>query len=143
MAIALSSYVGRAAAAKPSIVSIENISAKLYDRIDAKIDVQIRHDNPSKSHYVDIVEYDFMDSVAQVKLDPQTTSPFNVIIPLGAIAGGGAVGGEEPPVKVRAHCTVDGWGDWSNPVTVPEFPIAPIAAFVALAASLIVINRKR
>ncbi len=44
--------------------------------------------------------------------------------------------------KVRAHCTVDGWSAWTSGTPIPEFPVATIVAFTALAASLFILRRK-
>ena len=116
----------------PNILQIENISQDSMGRIR----IQIRHLNPSGSHYVDVIE---VDVEGQVKSFPgpstQYNNPFTVELELGQIQG-------KPKVKARAHCTTHGWGSWSDEIQVPEFSQIHTAVLVVLAVTLLVTRRR-
>lgn len=130
--MALCGVVRVARADVPSILQVDNISQGTA----GKIKVQIRHLNPSGSHYVDVVEVDVAGQVKSFNLQPQNSNPFTVELELGQIQG-------SPNVKVRAHCNVHGWSGWSNEVQVSEFSEISVAVLVALAAAVLITRRKR
>lgn len=107
-------------------VEIENISQGSM----GKIRVEVKHENPSSSHYVDVIEVDVNGQIVQFSpcACKQTNDVFTVDVPLGEVEG-------SPNVKARGHCTVHGWGPWSNQIRIPEFAGAAMA-IAALAASL-------
>ncbi|HID17257.1 TPA: hypothetical protein EYP26_03090 [Candidatus Bathyarchaeota archaeon] len=107
-------------------VEIRNISQGSM----GKIRIEVRHENPSSSHYVDAIEIDVDGQIVQFNpcACKQNKDVFTVDVPLGGLEG-------SPSVKVRGHCTVHGWGPWSNQIQIPEFAEAAVA-LAALAASL-------
>jgi len=131
-AVALSGFVERAEANVPTVLQVENISQDSNGRIN----LQISHANPSSNHYVDLVEVDVNGQVKQFPQQPQSSDPFTVELELGQVQG-------TPNVRARAHCIIHGWSDWSNQVTVPEFPATAMAVFIALAASLFMIRNAK
>ena len=75
-------------------------------------------------------------SVQSFNLQAQNSNPFTVELDLGQIQG-------TPNVKVRAHCNMHGWSDWSSEVQVPEFSEVGVTVLAALAAALLITRRKR
>ena len=49
----------------------------------------------------------------------------------------------DPKLKVDmvAHCTIHGWGSWSNQIAVPEFSQLAATIILAFAGSLLVVRR--
>ena len=146
--IFVSTYAGIATANVPTIVSVENTSYILQSPtqgsgggdVEVFVRAQINHAGPSATHYVDWIEIDFMGETKQVTKTPQSTDAFTVEVYWGRIADWQIP--KNAPAKVRVHCTVDGWSAWSNPVPIPEFPVAAIVAFTALATSLFIVRSK-
>jgi len=116
----------------PTVLQVDNLSQGSA----GKIKVQIRHLNPSGGHYVDVVEVDVAGQVKSFNLQAQNSNPFTVELELGQIQG-------SPNVKVRAHCNLHGWSDWSSEVQVPEFSEIGATALAASAAALLITRRKR
>jgi desulfoferrodoxin (superoxide reductase-like protein) len=114
----------------PSVLQINNISQGSSGRIS----LQISHSSPTSSHYVDMVEVDVSGQVKQFSLQPQTTDPFTIELDLGQVQG-------TPNVKARAHCTLHGWGNWSNQIALPEFSGLGATILLAYAACLFVMRR--
>ncbi len=128
-----SSLVGRARADVPDINQIEDISTC---PTTCKIRVQIRHANPSDSHYIDTVKVDVDGQITQYPLEPQDTNPFTVDLNLENTR-------ENPNVTASAHCNLHGWGTWSNPIQIPEFPAPIIATIAILATSLLMFRNAK
>jgi desulfoferrodoxin (superoxide reductase-like protein) len=120
------SHAGTAVANVPTVLQIVNIS----QGSDGKISIEITHQGPSPNHYVDMVEVQVNGATQQFTLQPQTTDPFTVELDLGTLQG-------TPEVKARAHCNIHGWSDWSQTITVPEFPTAAIVASTLFVAMLV------
>jgi hypothetical protein len=114
----------------PSVLQINNISQGSSGRIS----VQISHSGPTSSHYVDIVEVDVSGQVKQFSLQPQTSDPFTVELDLGQLQG-------TANVKVRAHCTLHGWSNWSSQIPVPEFGELGATIILVFAGYLLVSRR--
>jgi desulfoferrodoxin (superoxide reductase-like protein) len=145
--IFVSTCVGMATANVPTIVSVENTAYILQSPqatgqgdVEVFVKTQINHPGPTSTHYIDWIEIDFMGETKQVTKTPQSTDSFTVDAYWGRIADWQIP--KNAPAKVRVHCTVDGWSAWSNPVPIPEFPVAAIVAFTALAASLFIVRSK-
>jgi hypothetical protein len=134
-ALVLSSGVRTATANIPSGISIVNES----QGNTGKIKVSISHfDGTSATavHFIDIIEVNVDGKVQQFTYTyPLEGNPFTVELDLGPITATSVV-------SVRAHCTVDGWGAWSETVPVPEFPVAAFVSVVALAATLLATKRQ-
>ena len=134
-AVLLCSGVQTATANVPVVISIENVSTggKLI------IKVSVNHvDGASVMmvHYTDIIEVDVNGKVTQFTNENALhDNPFVMQLDLGPLSG-------TPNVKARAHCNIHGWGDWSSPVAVPEFPVAALVSVVALAATLLIMKRQ-
>jgi desulfoferrodoxin (superoxide reductase-like protein) len=129
-AILLLGNAGTAAANVPTVLQIENISQGSA----GKIRLQIAHEPPpalGPAHYVDMVEVQVAGVTKQFNLQPQSTSPFTVELDLGAVQG-------TPDVTARAHCNLHGWSDWSQTITVPEFPTMAIITSTLLATMLVI-----
>ena len=114
----------------PTVLQITNISQGSSGRIS----LQISHSSPSPSHYVDTVEVDVNGQVKQFSLQPQTSDPFTVELDLGQLQG-------TANVRARAHCTIHGWGSWSNQIAVPEFSELAATIILAFAGCLLVMRR--
>jgi hypothetical protein len=147
VAISASAFVGTAAATVPTIVSVVNTSyvvgspqASGSNDVQVYVKAQINHAQPTATHYVDSIEVDFMGATQQFAQKPQSSDSFSVDLFLGTVPDWQLA--NKPAARVRAHCTVDGWSAWSDPVPIPEFPVATIVAFAALAASLFITRRK-
>lgn len=145
LTIAASTCVGRAAATVPIIVSIKE--AGLMGQISSgggtipvwndAVEVTINHPNPSSTHYIDKIEAEYKGQTVSAT-EPaaiQTADTFTDTVILGP-NDAKAVN----TVRVRAHCTVDGWSAWSSTINVPEFPVAGIMAFLVVAVSLFVVK---
>lgn len=78
------------------------------------LNITVRHSAPSSFHYIDTIQIDVDGTIENVNLDPQSTNPFVTKYNLGEVSG-------EPSARVRAHCTLHGWGSWSEPQVIPEF----------------------
>jgi len=116
----------------PNVLQIVDISQPSMGRIR----LQIRHANPSSSHYVNEVEVDINGQVTKFNLQPQTTNPFTVELDLGVFQG-------KPNVRARANCNLHGWSSWSDQIQIPEFVRVTPLLFAALAASLVITKRIR
>ena len=95
----------------PGIVNVE----PWIKGTETILNITIRHSSPTSSHYIDLIQVDIDGIVNDLNLDPQSANPFIVEYSLGELSG-------EPSVRVRSHCNLHGWGGWSNPQTIPEFP---------------------
>ncbi len=71
--------------------------------------ITITHNNPTGTHYVDLVQIDIDGTIHDVNLDPQTEVTFAAEYDLGEIA-------EIPTIKSRAHCNIHGWSSWNDAV---------------------------
>ena len=70
------------------------------------LNLKIRHNNPSQSHYVDTIEAQVDDKLIRVDLTPQNEATFTYKIDLGQID-------QNALVKVRANCNLHGWSLWA------------------------------
>jgi len=130
--LAVSGATVIAAADVPDVLQIEDISQGSM----GKIRLQIRHLNPSASHYIDMVEADISGQVSKYSLQPQSTNPFTVELDLGQFQG-------KPNVKARAHCIIHGWSAWSNQIQIPEFSNVGAMLLAAMATSFLIGRRSR
>lgn len=134
----LSFSVEKVYADVPQILQIENLSQGTF----GKIRIQVRHANPSSGHYVDQLEVfgrvGGQSDTRTIALQPQSSDPFTVEV--GEEIG---VSLKNAYVKVRAHCSLHGWSNWSNEVQVPEFHELASTVIVAMVASALVLRRKR
>jgi hypothetical protein len=89
------------------------------------LNITVRHSAPTGSHYIDIVQVDVDGAVNDIPLEPQSTNPFIIQYNMGEVTG-------EPSVQARAHCTLHGWGSWSEPLVIPEFSPHMILAILAV-----------
>jgi hypothetical protein len=112
------SMIPMANANVPTVLQINNISQGSSGRKS----LQISHSSPSPSHYVDMVEVDVNGPVKQFSLQPQTSDPFTIELDLGQLQ-------RTANVRARAHCTIHGWSNWSNQITVPELGATIVLAF--------------
>lgn len=79
---------------------------------------------------VDMVEVQAAGATKQFNLQPQSSDPFTVELDLGELQG-------TPGVKVRAHCNLHEWSDWSQTIAVPEFPAVLLVGSILLLAMLV------
>ncbi len=87
--------------------------------------IEVRHNSPNPTHYVDLVTVMLGDSSYQIDLDSQNEAVFTVEYVLGSTES----------VRARAHCTLHSWGQWrqlglgdanSGGGGIPSFPIESI-----------------
>ena len=115
----------------PGIVNIE----PWISGTETTLNITIRHSSPTSSHYIDLIQVDIDGIVNDLNLVPQSANPFIVEYSLGELGG-------EPSVRVRPHCNLHGWGGWSNPQTIPEFPSWALLPLFLTATLVIVFFRK-
>ena len=137
-AVLLCSGVQTATANVPVLVKIENLSQGTA----GKIEVTITHQGgigcclQNPLHFINIIEVDVDGKVQQFTYEGSLQDdPLTVELDLGTIKATSVV-------KVRAHCSMDGWGPWSDTVPVPELPAGGLVSVVALAATLLVLKRQ-
>ena len=130
--LAILNVTGPVSANVPSVLRIDNISQGSSGRIR----LQISHLNPSATHYVDMVEVanDATGQITQFNLQPQSSNPFTIELDLGQLQG-------TQNIRVRAHCNVHGWSNWSNQIQVPEFTEVGAIFVMTLAGSLLLARR--
>ena len=128
------------AAAPPKIESLTWFTQLTQTGSSTTVEITIRYVNPPPEAYLDKVEVKVDSKVYTI--DRPSRAPAEITVEsleLGVITG-------TPTVQARAHSTVDGWGDWSSAVTIPEFPIPLVVLFLAaltmLALSLKLSDRK-
>lgn len=117
----------------PSVLSVDPWT----DGTETILNITVRHFGPTSSHYIDTIQVDIDGTVENVNLDPQSTNPFVMQYSMGDVSS-------EPSVRVRAHCNLHGWGSWTEPQVIPEFP-SPLLMLVILgvfAVTLIFYRRK-
>ena len=105
------------------------------------VELSIRHiSGGAGGEYVNQAEVKVGDKVYTITILPGGGERITESVDLGVITG-------TPTVQARARCSADGWGDWTSPVTIPEFPITPVVLFIAaltmMALSLRLTTRKR
>jgi len=117
----------------PSVLSVN----PLTDGTETILNITVRHFGPTSSHYIDVVQVDIDGTVDNINLDPQSTNAFVIQYSMGDISS-------EPSVRVRAHCNLHGWGDWTEPQIIPEFHSAILMLVIlsVFAFTLIVYRRK-
>ena len=103
--------------------------------------ITVTHAGPTISHYVDKIETLKEKTTETMDLQPESDETFTVTAVI--CEGKDYSPGQELAVRVRAHCTIHGWGDWSSSVTVPEFSQPALIGLVALIAALSLISFRR
>jgi len=137
-AIVLCNGVQTATAGVPVVAKIENLSQGTTGKIFVTINNPGASSSATGTHFIDIIEVDVDGKVQQFTYENPSISgvtPFMTELDIGKIKATSVV-------KVRAHCTVDEWGAWSDAVAVPEFPVAALVSVVALAATLLIMKRQ-
>ncbi len=69
------------------------------------LNIKIEHNNPTSSHYVNIIEVGG-DVQSVTDLEPQTSTQFTYQYDLGEV--------EYENIRVRANCNVHEWSNWST-----------------------------
>jgi len=109
---------------------------------DTVLVVQVRHNSPSSNHYIDTIDVEIDRKVEKITgLDPQTSTSFTVEHALGT----GATN-----IRVRAHCNIHGWSQWSSESGgeskggggIPGFSPESIALGISLAAIIVWLFRR-
>jgi desulfoferrodoxin (superoxide reductase-like protein) len=95
----------------PGVLSVDPWT----DGTETILNITVRHFGPTSSHYVDMIQVDIDGTVENVNLDPQSINPFVMQYSMGDVSS-------EPSVRVRTHCNLHGWGSWTEPQVIPEFP---------------------
>ena len=91
---------------------------------------------PTSSHYVNTVQVNVSGVVDDITLTPQSTVTFVVQYDMGEITG-------TPTVQVRADCTLHDWSGWTNPQSVPEFPLVVLfPVFAVLTVAVLLLHSK-
>jgi hypothetical protein len=102
------------------------------------LNISITHDTgaPTGIHYVDAVQVNVSGIVHDITLTSQSTVTFVEQYDMGEVTG-------MPTVQARAHCTVHGWSDWSNTLTVPEFSLAsPLLILVVITVAVLLLHAR-
>jgi desulfoferrodoxin (superoxide reductase-like protein) len=109
------------------------------------LQVEVRHNSPSMSHYVDIIEFDINGEVHRATdLRPQSDRVFTYTYELGDV--------EASNIKVRAHCNFHGWSSWTFEEKeeegegggIPGFPYESVLLGVLLGGLILwTLQRKR
>lgn len=105
----------------PDVLSVEPWTSGT----ETVLNITVRHSAPTGSHYIDIVQVDVDGEVEDINLESQSTNPFIVQYNMGEVVG-------EPSVQVRAHCTLHGWGSWSESLVIPEFSSIIVLVILAV-----------
>ena len=95
----------------PSVVTYANVptvlSLEIVERGDDDVLViEVSHSSPSSTHYIDSVEVEVGDQVYNIEdMGGQSSTIFTVELVL-----------ESPgeAVRVRAHCNLHGWSQWTQ-----------------------------
>ena len=91
---------------------------------------------PTSIHYVDIVQVNVSGVVHDLTFTSQPAATFVVQYDMGEIT-------DTPTVQVRADCTLHGWSSWTNPQSVPEFPLVVLfPVFVVLTVAVLLLHSK-
>jgi hypothetical protein len=91
---------------------------------------------PTSTHYVDKVQVNVSGVVHDLTFTSQPAATFVVQYDMGEIT-------DTPTVQTRAHCIIDGWSGWTNPQSVPEFPlIALFPVFAVLTVAVLLLHSK-
>lgn len=130
VAILFLNHAGTAVANVPTVLQIVNISISSDVEQAFKIRLEITHQSPSPTHYVDMIEVQVNGATQQFSQQPQTTDPFTVELDLGTLQG-------TAEVKARAHCNIHGWSDWSQTIAVPEFPTVAVVTSTLIMTMLV------
>jgi len=112
-------------------------------QVDGKVslEIEINHLNPSiggysADHYVDLIEVEVDGTPHQIQVaQPPTAETFKVTYYIGELTG-------YPTIRVRAHCTIHGWSEWSQPQVIPEYPKGPIATIILSILCILIAKRK-
>ena len=91
---------------------------------DTILTINIEHTLPGAgdSGVVSAVEVDVDGTIYTMSINDPGTSTFSVEYNMGAVTG-------NPIVRARAEESTAGWGDWCNPITIPEFPLSHLLLF--------------
>jgi len=105
------------------------------------LEIQINHLNPSigqkysADHYVNLVEVEIDGTPHQISvMQPPTAETFKVTYYIGQLTG-------YPTIRVRAHCTIHGWSEWSQPQVIPEYSNGPITVTVIAILFILIMKR--
>lgn len=113
------------------MIGVKTVSANVpqvtnlvsVDESDGRsLTITVNHLNPSSTHYVNQLEVSVGGNVQTVDLDPESSINFNETVKIAATGD----------VKVRAHCTVHGWGSWATLQTAQTTPSSGIPGFPVL-----------
>jgi desulfoferrodoxin (superoxide reductase-like protein) len=117
----------------PGVLSVDPWT----DGTETILNITVKHFGPTSSHYIDTIQVDIDGTVENVNLDPQSTNPFVMQYSMGDVSS-------EPSVRVRAHCNLHGWGSWTEPQVIPEFPSTLLMLVIlgVFAVTLIFYRRK-
>jgi desulfoferrodoxin (superoxide reductase-like protein) len=86
----------------PTVISVEEVGRG----DDNVLVIEIRHSSPSSSHYVDSFEVEVGEEVYTIEdLGGQSATVFTVEHVLGS---------PDTVVRVRAHCNLHGWSQWTQ-----------------------------
>ena len=120
------------------VSTVENIEP-WTSGTDTILNITIRHNNPTTSHYVNKVEVDIDGAVQNIDLPStplQSAPTFVMQFNMGELT-------TTPTVKAKANCNLHGSSGWSNPVEVPEFsPIHLLLVLVAVSTAVLLLRAR-
>jgi desulfoferrodoxin (superoxide reductase-like protein) len=70
------------------------------------INLEILHNSPSSSHYIDIIEIEINERLDRVNLTSQTSTVFTYKHDIGDA--------QSENIRVRVHCNNHGWSSWKT-----------------------------
>ncbi|MEJ2242105.1 MAG: hypothetical protein P8Y18_08185 [Candidatus Bathyarchaeota archaeon] len=116
----------------PSILNVE----PWVNGTNTILNITVSHLGATNSHFINTVQVEIDGVVNNLNLNPQTTDTFIVQYNMGEL-------NSEPTVRVRAHCNVHGYSNWSTAETIPEFEATnPLIIFIILSIITIVLTSK-
>lgn len=115
----------------PSIVNLTPWTSGTHKTLN----ITITHSSPTPSHYITIVQLDYLNGTTKDLNQPtfQSTTTFVVQCDMGEVDGTFSV-------RARAFCNQHGWSSWSNSVVVPEYPSFMLILVFAFATLLAVVK---
>jgi hypothetical protein len=120
----------------PNIVRIDSFDLGS----ETWLNITITHSPPPTiglGHYVATVEVEVNGTSQSLpQASPQNTTQFIVQFDLGPVTN-------IYNVRARAFCNYHGYGEWSNSITVPEYPFVALVIFVVLATSVTILTTKK
>jgi hypothetical protein len=103
--------------------------------IDTILYINVYHENVGTSH-IDTLEIDIDGNVYSEPVNGPGVNIFQLEYNMGQVTG-------TPTVSARVHCDQEGWGPWSDPIVVPEFPLIHLLLILISISTAVVLLKSR